>query len=53
MCSICAWIIDWVNDREAGDLGRHRGHFDVIVMDYGAFCQINPLVAGGSIIKGH
>ena len=29
---ICAWIHDWVNNREAGDLGRHRGHYDVIVM---------------------
>ena len=22
----------WVNDREAGDLRRHRAHYDVIVM---------------------
>ena len=29
---ICVWIIDWVNNREAGDLRRHRGHYDVIVM---------------------
>ena len=26
---ICAWINDWVNNREAGDLRRHRGHYDV------------------------
>ena len=32
---ICAWINDWVNNREAGDLGRHRGHYDVNVMTYG------------------
>ena len=25
-------INDWVNNREAGDLRRHRGHYDVIVM---------------------
>ena len=25
-------INDWVNNREAGDLRRHRGHFDVNVM---------------------
>ena len=31
---IYAWINDWVNNREAGDLRRHRGHYDVIVMDY-------------------
>ena len=29
---ICAWINDWVNNREAGDLRRHRAHYDVTVM---------------------
>ena len=29
---ICAWINDWVNNGEAGDLRRHRTHDDVIVM---------------------
>ena len=29
---ICAWIRGWVNDREAGDLRRHRAHYDVTVM---------------------
>ena len=29
---ICAWINRWVNNREAGDLRRHRFHYDVIVM---------------------
>ena len=29
---IYAWINDWVNNREAGDLRRQRGHCDVIVM---------------------
>ena len=29
---ICAWINDWVNNREACDLRRHRTHYDVIVM---------------------
>ena len=29
---ICVWINGWVNSREAGDLRRHRGHYDVIVM---------------------
>ena len=36
---ICVWINDWVNNREAGDLRRYRGHYDVIVM---------PLVSGWS-----
>ena len=29
---ICAWINGWVNNHEAGDLGRYRAHYDVIVM---------------------
>ena len=29
---ICAWIHDWINNREAGDLRRYRGHYDVNVM---------------------
>ena len=27
-----AWIHGWVNNGEAGDLRRHRAHYDVIVM---------------------
>ena len=26
------WINGWVNNREAGDLRRHRAHYDVVVM---------------------
>ena len=29
---ICVWINGWVNNREAGDLSRHHGHYDVRVM---------------------
>ena len=29
---VCVWINAWVNNREAGDLRRHRTHYDVIVM---------------------
>ena len=29
---ICGGINNWVNNREAGDLRRHRGRYDVIVM---------------------
>ena len=29
---ICACMDDWVNNREAGDLKRHRTHYDVTVM---------------------
>ena len=30
--SICVWINGWVKNGEAGDLRRHRAHYDVIVM---------------------
>ena len=30
---ISAWINDRVNNREAGDMRRHRGHYDVNVMN--------------------
>ena len=29
---ICVWMNGWVNNREAGDLRRHRAHYDVSVM---------------------
>ena len=29
---ICDWINGWVNNREAGDLRRHRAHYEVTVM---------------------
>ena len=29
---IWAWLNDWANNREAGDLRRHRTHYDVVVM---------------------
>ena len=32
---ICVWTNGWVNDRNAGDLRRHRAHYGIIVMgDY-------------------
>ena len=36
---ICAWINGWANNREAGDLSRHRAHYDVtaMVVDYEDF----------------
>ena len=36
---ICNRPNDWVNSREAGDLGRHRAHYDVIEMDYQDNCS--------------
>ena len=29
---ICAWINGWLNNRDAGDLRRHRAHYYVTVM---------------------
>ena len=34
---ICARINGWVNNREAGDLRRYRGHYDVSVMTMNDF----------------
>ena len=31
---ICVWINGWVNNREAGNLRRHRVHYDFTVMDF-------------------
>ena len=30
---IWVWINGWVNNREDGDLRRHRAHYDVVVME--------------------
>ena len=40
---IYAWINDWVNNREAGDLRCHRGHCDVDVMNYFYLEMVRPL----------
>ena len=33
---ICAWTNSWANNGDAGDLRRHRAHYDVIVMRHPA-----------------
>ena len=40
---ICAWINGWVNNHEAGDLRRHRAHYDVTAMEHPETIFINPL----------
>ena len=35
---ICTWIDVWVNNPEAGDLRRHRSHYDVVVMRWAFRC---------------
>ena len=34
---ICVRINDWVNNREVGDVRRHRGHYDVSVMNHSCY----------------
>ena len=37
---ICTWINGWVNNREAGDLGRHCAHYDITVMGHSFACDV-------------
>ena len=41
---ICARINDWVNNREAGDLRRHGGHYGVNVMKFPRGQCVNSLI---------
>ena len=44
---ICSWIPGWVNNSEAGDLGRHCVHYDVSVMYVVVgYCLISSISAG-------
>ena len=38
---ISAWINGWVNTRGAGDLRRHRTHYDVTVIKTNPSCEVN------------
>ena len=46
---ICAWTNGWVNKLEAGDLGRHRGNYDVNIMVLGisvnTYCWLKAAMA--------
>ena len=42
---ICAWINGWVNNRDADDLRRHRGHYDVTVCN-GNLTKVYTLANG-------
>ena len=42
-CLICAWINDWVNNREAGDLRGHCGHYDVNVIFQVCFITLHEM----------
>ena len=47
---IYAWINDWVNNREAGDLRRQHGHYDVIVMRI-SFCTDFTMYPYSSVLS--
>ena len=49
---IYAWINDWVNNHEAGDLRRQHGHYDVIVMQWrdGENCMTLNFVKGSRLL---
>ena len=40
---ICAWINGWVNNQDAGNLRRHRAHYDVILMPMHILCTMTTL----------
>ena len=46
---ICAWINDWVNNCEAGDLRSHHAHYDVTVM---LTCLQNVLIGNVNSKQG-
>ena len=45
---ICTWIVGWVNNRENGDLRRHRAHYGVTVMK---FPYLQALPRGATSLK--
>ena len=47
---ICAWTNGWVNNRDAGDLRRHRDHYDVTVMTCGSL-ERTVIVTSKSIVQ--
>ena len=48
---ICAWISAWVNNREAGNLRRHRAHYDVNVMWWRFF--VSSINIGQQLVMIH
>ena len=45
---ICTRTNDWVNNRDPGDLRRHRGHYDVIVIK----CEFLKVNNAGAVSSG-
>ena len=42
---IYVWKNGWVHSREAGDLRRHRAHYDVIVMANDIIKNLSPAIS--------
>ena len=40
---ICVWTNGWTNNRDTGDLRRHRANYDVIVVMFDTRCVIDKL----------
>ena len=55
---ICAWTNGWANNRDPGDLRRHRAHYDATVINSDIFIQakdvfcLSPLCSGAVIVLG-
>ena len=49
---ICAWINGWLNNREAGDLRRHRAHYNVTVLYQELMRFQNPIKMGVTLEAG-
>ena len=45
---ICAWTSGWVNNRDSGDLRRHRPHFEVTVMPSTGMAVLGAHFGAGS-----
>ena len=45
---IWCWTNDWVNSRDAGDLGRHSAHYDVMVMILSNVFYTNANLSAGA-----
>ena len=48
---ILAWIHSWVNNRYAGDLRRHRTHYDVTVIFNGDLNKLSSIEVSVSVIS--
>ena len=48
---ICTWINGWANNRDAGDLRRHRAHYDATVIQ-ACIVKVSLSFAAPAYIRG-